>query len=62
MQLYLKFRFGVRIRLVDGIAPVAPGRRNRTLSSAIVTDISPRFSSSTRLYRSKSFLFISDFV
>ena len=31
MQVDLKFRFGVRISLVDGIAPVAPGGRNRTL-------------------------------
>jgi hypothetical protein len=32
MQLYLKFRFGIRIRLVDGIAPVAPGGRDWTRS------------------------------
>jgi hypothetical protein len=33
MQVDLKFRFGIRIRLVDGIALLAPGGRNRTLSS-----------------------------
>ena len=31
-------------------------------ASALVTDISPRFSNSIRLYRSKSLLFISDFL
>jgi hypothetical protein len=32
MQVDLKFRFGIRIRSVDGIALPAPGGRNRALS------------------------------
>jgi hypothetical protein len=32
MQVDLKFRFGIRISLVDGIALLATGGRNRTLS------------------------------
>ncbi len=31
MQIDLKVRFGIRISLVDGIAPLAPGGWNRTL-------------------------------
>jgi hypothetical protein len=32
MHLDLKFRFSIRISLVDGIALLAPGSRNRTVS------------------------------
>jgi len=32
MQVDLKFRFVIRIRLVDGIPLLVPGGRNRTLS------------------------------
>jgi hypothetical protein len=61
MQMDLKVRCGIRIRLVDGIALLAPSGWNRTLRFR-ACDISPHFSSSTRLYRSKSFLSISDFL
>jgi hypothetical protein len=53
MQLYLKFRFRIRISLIDGIGLEA---------SVLLADISPLLSSSIRLYRSKSLLFISDFL
>ena len=63
MQVDLKFRFCVRISLVDGIASVAPRRPEVGLeASVLVTDISPRFSRRTRLYRSKFLLSISDFL
>ena len=32
MKVDLKFRFVIRIRLVDGVALLVPGGRNRTLS------------------------------
>jgi hypothetical protein len=50
MQADLEFRLGIRIRLVDGIVLPAPGGRNRTFSFVLVTDISPRFSKSARLF------------
>jgi hypothetical protein len=62
MQLDLKFCFGIRIRLVHLIASQPPAAGIGLSASALPIDIPPRFSSSTRLYRSKSFLFISDFV
>ena len=62
MQLYLKFRFGIRISLIDGIAPVAPAAGIGLEASVLLADISPLLSSSIRLYRSKSLLFISDFL
>ena len=44
MQVELKFRFCIRIGLVDEIAPLAPRGRNRALSSSNSDrDIAPSF-------------------